>query len=161
MKNNNDEAKARMEAGNLNQSDIQTIVFDIFRKRKQFNYELKERVWLYLGFLAPVLKCLSKCRRYWYFENMIEVNKIFEKAVSRLDNECDIIDVMEQVRKSKNFLRSHLRHEQKILLKFDYSNVIDANSESEEGSGQEEEILDQDEIISKNLNSNNGLVAMW
>ena len=145
----------------MNQSDIQTIVFDIFRKRKQFEYELKERVWLYLGFLAPVLKCLNKCRRYWYFENMIEVNKIFEKAVSRLDNECDIIDVMEQVRKSKNFLRNHLRREQKILLKFDYSNVIDANSESEEGSGQEEEILDQDEIISKNLNSTNGLVEMW
>ncbi len=92
---------------------------------------------------------------------MIEVNKIFEKAVGRLDNECDIIDVMEQVRKSKNFLRNHLRREQKILLKFDYSNVIDANSESEDDSAEEEEVLDQDEIISKNLNSTNGLVAMW
>ena len=92
---------------------------------------------------------------------MIEVNKIFEKAVGRLDNECDIIDVMEQVRKSKNFLRNHLRREQKILLKFDYSNVIDANSESEDYSAEEEEVLDQDEIISKNLNSTNGLVAMW
>ena len=92
---------------------------------------------------------------------MIEVNKIFEKAVGRLDNECDIIDVMEQVRKSKNFMRNHLRREQKILLKFDSSNVIDANSESEEGSAEEEEVLDQAEIISKNLNSTNGLVAMW
>jgi len=81
--------------------------------------------------------------------------------VGRLDNECDIIDVMEQVRKTKNFMRNHLRSEQKILLKFDYSNVIDANSESEEGSAEEEEVLDQDEIISKNLNSTNGLVAMW
>ena len=92
---------------------------------------------------------------------MIEVNQIFEKAVGRLDNECDIIDVMEQVRKSKNFMRNHLRREQKILLKFDYSNVIDANSDSEEGSAEEEEVLDQAEIISKNLNSTNGLVAMW
>jgi hypothetical protein len=39
--------------------------------------------------------------------------------------------------------------------------VIDANSESEEDSAEEEEVLDQDEIISKNLNSTNGLVAMW
>jgi hypothetical protein len=161
MKKGNDKAKASLEAGNIDQSDIKTIVFDIFSKRKQFNYKLKERVWLYLGFLAPVLKCLRRCRRSWYFENMIEVNKIFENAVGRLDSECDIIDVMKQVRKSKNFMRNHLRREQKILLKFDYSNVIDANSESEEGSAEEEEVLDQDEIISKNLNSTNGLVAMW
>jgi hypothetical protein len=161
MKNNDDNAKASLEAGKLNQSDIQTIVFDIFRKRRQFDYNIKERVWLYLGFLSPVLKCLHSCRKNWYFENMIEVNKIFEKAVSRLDNECDIIDVMEQVRKSKNFLRNHLRREQKILLKFDYSNVIDANSENEEGSAEEEEVLDQDEIISKNLNSTNGFVVFW
>ena len=161
MKKDNEKAKANLEAGNVDQSDIKTIVFEIFSKRKQFHYKLKERLWLYLGFLAPVLKCLRRCRSSWYFENMIEVNQIFEKAVGRLDNECDIIDVMEQVRKSKNFMRNHLRREQKILLKFDYSNVIDVNSESEEGSAEEEEVLDQDEIISKNLNSNNGLVAMW
>ena len=81
--------------------------------------------------------------------------------MNRLDNECDIIDVMEQVRKSKNFLRNHLKREQKILLKFDYSNVIDADSESEESSAEEYEVLDQDEIISQNLNSTNGLVVMW
>ena len=81
--------------------------------------------------------------------------------MGRLDNECDIIDVMEQVRKSKNFLRNHLKREQKILLKFDYSNVIDADSESEESSAEEYEVLDQDEIISKNLNSTNGFVVFW
>jgi hypothetical protein len=140
MQKDKAKAKASLLDGNVDQSDIKTIVFDIFSKRKQFHYESKERLWLYLGFLVPVLKCL-RCR---CFGNMIRVNKIFEKAVGRLDNECDIIDVMEQVRKSKNFLRNHLKREQKILLKFDYSNVIDANSESEESSAEEHEVLDQD-----------------
>ena len=53
--------------------------------------------------VVGLLITLRRCRSSWYFENMIEVNQIFEKAVGRLDNECDIIDVMEQVRKSKNF----------------------------------------------------------
>jgi len=74
-------------------------MFDIFSKRKEFDYALKERLMLYFGFTAPVFKCL-RCR---CFNHMIQVNKIFEKGVGRLDDECDIIDVMDQVRKSKNF----------------------------------------------------------
>jgi hypothetical protein len=73
MKKDKVKAKASLLDGNVDQSDIMTIVFDIFSKRKQFRYERKERIWLYLGFLAPVLKCFS-CR---YFDNMIRVNKIF------------------------------------------------------------------------------------
>ena len=84
---------------NVDKSDIMTIIFDIFSKRKEFDYALKDRLMLYFGFMAPVFKCL-RCR---CFNHMIQVNKIFEKAVGRLDDECDIIDVMDQVRKSKNF----------------------------------------------------------
>ena len=54
---------------------------------------------LYFGFMARVFKCF----RIRCFDHMIQMNKIFEKAVGRLDDECDIIDVMDQVRKSKNF----------------------------------------------------------
>jgi hypothetical protein len=89
---------------------------------------------------------------------MIRMNKIFEKAKGRLDQDCDIIEVMDQVRKSKNFQRNFLSRQQKILLKFDRSNIIDGNSESEV-SGDEKE--DHDDIIAKNLNSPNGLVVIF
>jgi len=64
---------------------------------------------------------------------------------------------MDQVRKSKNFLRNFLSHQQKILLKFDCSNIIGAASASSES----EEILDIDEQIVTNLNSPNGLVVIF
>ena len=120
--NDNNKVKASLLDGNVDKSDIMTIIFEIFSKRKEFDYALKERLMLYFGFLAPVFKCL-RCRCY---DHMIQVNKIFEKAVGRLDDECDIIDVMDQIRKSKNFQRNFLTRQQKILLKFDHSNVIDA-----------------------------------
>ena len=65
---------------------------------------------------------------------------------------------MDQVRKSKNFLRNFLSRQQKILLKFDHSNLIDGNSE-EEKTG--DEALDHDEVIAKNLSSPNGLVVIF
>ena len=66
--------------------------------------------------------------------------------------------IMDQVRKSKNFLRNFLSRQQKILLKFDHSNLIDGNSE-EEKTG--DEALDHDEVIAKNLSSPNGLVVIF
>jgi len=67
---------------------------------------------------------------------------------------------MDQVRKSKIFQRNFLSHQQKILLKFDYSNIIGEASASEKTS-EIEEILDIDEQIAANLNSTNGLVVMF
>ena len=77
------------------------MIFDIFSSRKKFDYFLNERVMLYLGWLGPVLKFL-RCRCFNY-DHMIHVKKIFEKAKDRLDQDCDIIEVMDQVRRSKNF----------------------------------------------------------
>jgi hypothetical protein len=42
-----------------------------------------------------------------------------------LNKDCDLIDVMVQVNKTKNFFRNFLSRQQKILLKFDQSNIID------------------------------------
>lgn len=133
-----------------------TMVFDIFSKRKKFEYNLKERMILYLGFLGPILRCL-RCK-FFDYDHMIRKTKIFEEAKSRLDQDCDIIEIMDQVRKSKNFLRNFLSRQQKILLKFDHSNLIDGNSE-EEKTGDES--LDHDEVIAKNLSSPNGLVVIF
>ena len=74
-----------------------------------------------------------------------------------MDKDCDLIDIMEQVRGSKNFLRNFLTREQKILLKYDVSNIIDG----EHAESDEEEILDFDDSIANNLQSDNGLVAMF
>lgn len=134
-----------------------TMIFDIFSSRKKFDYHLNERIMLYFGFLGPVLKCL-RCRCFNY-ENILRVKKIFEKAKGCLDDECDIIDIMDQVRRSKNFQRNFLTRQQKILLKYDYSNVIGGVHNEEESSAEEE--IDIDEVIAKNLNSPNGLVVMF
>jgi hypothetical protein len=63
--------------------------------------------------------------------------------------------------KSESSKQNFFSRQQKILPKFNYSNVIDANSESEDSSTEEEEVLDQDEIIDKNFNSANSLGVMW
>ena len=97
----NEKVKESLMDGDVDQSDIMTMVFDIFSKRKKFDYDLKERIILYFGFLGPVFKYL-RCRCFNY-DHMIHVKKIFEKAKGRLDRDCDIIEVMDQVRKSKNF----------------------------------------------------------
>lgn len=111
---------------------------------------------LYFAFLGPILKFL-RCR-FFDYDHMIHMKKIFEKATSRVNEDCDIIEVMDQVRKSKNFQRSFLNRQQKILLKFDHSNIIDGNSEREV-SGKEDS--DHDDVIAANLNSPNGLVVIF
>ena len=123
----NRKAQESVLDGNVDESDIMTMVFDIFSKRKKFEYNLKERMILYLGFLGPILKCL-RCR-FFDYDHMIHMTKIFAKAKSRLDQDCNIIEIMDQVRKSENFQRNFLCRQQKILLKFDHSNIVDGNSE--------------------------------
>jgi len=82
-----------LDDGDVDQSDIATVAFDIFSKRNRFNYDLKERMSLYLGFMAPVCKFLRcKCCNY---DQMMRAKKIFEKAKDRLEFDCDIIEVMD------------------------------------------------------------------
>jgi len=82
-----------LDDGDVDRSDITTVAFDIFSKRKRFNYDLKERVRLYLGFMAPVCKFL-RCKSCNY-DQMMRAKKIFEKAKDRLEFDCDIIQVMD------------------------------------------------------------------
>lgn len=82
-----------MVDGDVDRSDIMTMVFDIFSKRKKFDYNIKEKLMLYFGFMFNVLKFL-RCRCL-NLENMHHVNKIFARAKIRLDRDCDIIEVMD------------------------------------------------------------------
>jgi excinuclease UvrABC ATPase subunit len=113
----NTKVQESLTDGDVDMSDIKTMVFDIFSSRKKFTYDFRERLTLYFGFLGPVYKCL-RCKCFNH-ERMIHVNKVFERAQDRLNKDADIIEIMDQVRKSKNFQRNFLKREQKILLKFD------------------------------------------
>ena len=100
-KTENKKAQESLVNGNVDESDIITMVFDIFSSRKKFTYDFRERLTLYFGFLGPVYKCL-RCKCFNH-ERMIHVNKVFERAQDRLNKDADIIEIMDQVRKSKNF----------------------------------------------------------
>jgi hypothetical protein len=56
--------------------------------------------------------------------------KIFKKGVIKIGKECDLLQMMNQARRTKNFLKNYLNHEQKILLKFASGNLINASSSS-------------------------------
>lgn len=144
--------------GDVDESDIKTMVFDIFSSRKKFVYDFRERLVLYFGFLGPLYR-FCKCRCFNY-DRMIRKNTIFERAQDRLNKDADLIEIMDQVRKSKNFQRNFLTRQQKILLKFDQNNIIDAGSNEESGS-ESEDTREQDDIITESLQSENGLVVMF
>jgi len=61
--------------GDVDMSDIKTMVFEIFSSRKKFTYDFRERLTLYFGFIGPVLKCL-RCKCFNH-ERMNHVNKVF------------------------------------------------------------------------------------
>jgi len=133
------------------------MIFDMFSKRKKFEYHLNERIMLYMGFLGPVLKFL-RCRCFNY-DNMIRVNRMFNKAKDYLDEECDIIDIMNSVRKSNNFNQTFLTREQKILLRNVNNNIINEIHSDKESESEEEVCID--EQIAKNLSSSNTIVVMF
>jgi len=117
----------------VDKGDIKSIIFDIFSKRKKFVYGLRERTRLYLGFLGKAAKFL-RCRLS-HFKQLIHENKLFERAKEQLEKECDIVEIMDQIRKSKNYLKCYLSRKQKFLLAFNDSNVIRAEgSESSDES---------------------------
>ena len=77
--------------------------------------------------MCKILRC-----RIIKLTELIRTNKMFERAKEQLDKDCDIIEIMDQTRKSKNFQRNFLSHKQKILLRFDNGNVIrEVESESD------------------------------
>jgi len=96
-----EKVKLSLTVGKVDKNDIMTMIFDIFSRRKKFDYHLNERIMLYCGKLGPILR-FFRCRCFNY-NNIIRVNKIFEKAKGCLDNECDIIKMFDAVRKSQNF----------------------------------------------------------
>jgi hypothetical protein len=61
---------------------------------------------------------------------MMQRRKIFKKGIMKIGKECDLLSMMNQARRSKNFLKNYLTHEQKILQKFDCANLINASSSS-------------------------------
>jgi len=73
-----------LKDGNIDNEDISNITFDIFSTKKKFVYDLRERIMLYFGFLAPIIKCCPWGKSY--HEEMNRVNKIFEQAVGLIDN---------------------------------------------------------------------------
>jgi len=135
-----------------------TVVFDIFSKRRRFNFDLENRCALYCGFVARMCKFL-RCRSS-SIDHINRINDMFEKAKGRMENECDIIEIMDQIRRSKNFQRNFLSHRQKILLKFDRSNVIYQDHGKDE-SDQSDANLDIDEKICKRLDSENKLAVVF
>ena len=123
------------------------MVFEIFSGRKKFVYDFKQRLNLYFGQFGKILKSMS-CKLFDY-EGMMHNMKVYKKAAATIDKDCDIIDVMNCVRKTKNFTRNFMTREQKILMKFDQKNIIDGEVETESGSG--EEFSDIDDLITTNL----------
>jgi len=92
---------------------------------------------LYLGFLGKIPTFL-RCR-ICKFTQLIHDNKLFERAKAQLDKACDIFEIADISRRSKNYLRNALSHKQRILLKFDNGNVIRAND-----SGSDEALENED-----------------
>ena len=62
---------------------------------------------------------------------MMQRRKIFKKGIMKIGKECDLLSMMNQARRSKSFLKNYLTHEQKILQKFNCTNLINASSSSE------------------------------
>ena len=77
------------------------MVFEIFSGRKKFLYDFKQKLNLYFGHFGKIFK-LMKCKLFDY-DLMIHNKKVFKKASATIDKDCDIIDVMNCVRKTKNF----------------------------------------------------------
>ena len=75
----------------------------------------------------------------------------------KIGKECDLLSMMNQARRSKNFLKNYLTHEQKILQKFDCTNLINGSS----SSGTDDKPSDIDQVMVNNLSSKSGLVAMF
>ena len=82
------------------------MIFDIFSTRREFEYNSYQRCNLYFAWLGYLFKCLRcKCVDY---DLMIHNRKVFFDAKDKLEKDFDLIDVMNQVRKSKNFIKNLL-----------------------------------------------------
>lgn len=58
---------------------------------------------------------------------------LYEAAEERYYKDLDIVNIMSVVRLSMNFLKNYMKRDERMLLKFNASNVIVADIDSEEG----------------------------
>ena len=72
---------------------------------------------------------------------MIHNRKVFSKAITNAEKDCDIFSVMKIVQKTNNFMRNFLTKEQKILFMFDKNNIIDGKDYSKESDPEADEQL--------------------
>lgn len=93
----NEKVQASLQDGNVDNSDMRTMMFDIFSSRKKFIFNLKQRLNLYFGYIGHFLKCL-RCRCLNY-DLMLHNIKVYKIAVRKIENECDIINVLQSVRR--------------------------------------------------------------
>jgi len=82
--------------------------------------------------------------------------KVFNKGCIRIGKDCDLIDMMVQTRRIKNFLKNYLTHPQKILMKFDEANVLNGSS----SSGTDYESSDLDQKLVNNMNTTTPRAAL-
>ncbi len=83
--------------------------------------------------------------------------KLFKQAKKRYEEDLDVLRIMQTIKQSANFLKSYLSHENKLLLKFDNTNVIAVSSSDADGDKEEEyksdsDNNDQDDRLIENLN---------
>jgi hypothetical protein len=104
----------------FDEENLTTFLYNIFRSRQKFVFDLSERMFLYFGYLLPFFRCLG-CRDQDRIKKRV---KLFNRAKDRYESDLDVLRIMQTVKMSENFLKSFLYHEDKLLLKFDSSNVI-------------------------------------
>lgn len=79
---------------------------------------------------------------------------MFKKAEERYLKDLDIISFSKTIRESINFQKNYLSNQQKLLMKFDYCNVINAETDGSE-------VEDYNERMVSNISGDNGMVAMF
>lgn len=85
----------------MEDKDIRTIVFDIFSRRKKFDFSVGKRITLYFGFIGYLLR-FCRCKAF-DTEGIIYNKKVFNRAKERIEKECDIGNVMDITRRYSNF----------------------------------------------------------
>ena len=61
----NKKARESLNDGDVNDTDISTMIFEIFSSRKKFNYDFKNLLNLYMSYYAPMIK-FCRCKYFNY-----------------------------------------------------------------------------------------------
>jgi len=118
-------------------------------------------MYLYFGFFLPCLRCCG-CKEKKELRRM----KLFKQAKKRYEEDLDVLRIMQTVKQSANFLKSYLSHENKLLLKFDNTNVIAVSSSDADGDKEKEyksdsDNNDRDDRLIENLNHKEKLRSIF